>query len=512
MSPERVACLDLPAFPLQLLLRREPSWSAHPAVVVTEDRPQGIVLWSNRRARAARVLPGMRYAAALSLAAGLRAGVVAPAEITRAVDDIAEVCRAFSPNVEPSRLEPGVFRIDAGGLGRLLETGQYGGRELVHWARALRDAMVSRGLFATVIVGFDAFRTYALARALRGVRVFAAAPVGIDEEIRLVRAVPLGSLGPHGGLPPATRDALDLLGVRTLGALMRLPPLGLRERHGPEAERLWRRVMGDVFEPLAPEHPPPPLLAEREVEPPDTDSDRLLFGAKGLLHPLMVALHARGEALARLHVRLTLERAPPVLTALSPAEPSLDEAQITDLLRLKLESLALAGAVKWMALEAEGTRAPPGQAALPRLRGARDLEAGTRAISRLRAAFGDNAVVHATLRPNHLPEARFAWEPLTALREPHAPPQPESRPLIRRVFPKAMPLPHRPRHEPDGWLLRDWTQGPVVRLWGPFRLTGGWWVREVRRDYYYAETERGDLLWLYHDAVRRRWFLQGVVD
>jgi protein ImuB len=61
-------------------------------------------------------------------------------------------------------------------------------------------------------------------------------------------------------------------------------------------------------------------------------------------------------------------------------------------------------------------------------------------------------------------------------------------------------------------LLRNWRQGRVVRAWGPFRLTGGWWVREVRRDYHWLETETGDWLWVFWDQVRRQWFVQAEVD
>ena len=62
----RVACLDLPALPLQLVWRREPELRAQPVVVIDEDRPQGSVLWACERARAAGVLPGQRYAHALA--------------------------------------------------------------------------------------------------------------------------------------------------------------------------------------------------------------------------------------------------------------------------------------------------------------------------------------------------------------------------------------------------------------------------------------------------------------
>jgi protein ImuB len=55
-------------------------------------------------------------------------------------------------------------------------------------------------------------------------------------------------------------------------------------------------------------------------------------------------------------------------------------------------------------------------------------------------------------------------------------------------------------------------RGSVADQTGPYILSGGWWVREVRRDYYYVETRRGELLWVYYDRRRRGWFLHGRVE
>ena len=41
---------------------------------------------------------------------------------------------------------------------------------------------------------------------------------------------------------------------------------------------------------------------------------------------------------------------------------------------------------------------------------------------------------------------------------------------------------------------------------------GGWWVREVQREYQFILTRRGELLWVYNDKRRRRWFLQGELQ
>jgi protein ImuB len=76
-----LACLDLPALPLQMVWRTEPAWRAHPVVVIDEDRPQGEVPWACERARKTGVLVGQRYADGLSLCGGLRARVVPPEQI-----------------------------------------------------------------------------------------------------------------------------------------------------------------------------------------------------------------------------------------------------------------------------------------------------------------------------------------------------------------------------------------------------------------------------------------------
>ena len=122
-----IACLVLPEFPLQLLLCRQPSWREHAVAVVDRDAAQGIILWSNEKARAHRVLPGMRYAAALSLLPDLRASEVAAGEVAAGIESLTQALRFYTPDVEPSRAEPGVFWLGASGLSLLYPS-------LVRWA------------------------------------------------------------------------------------------------------------------------------------------------------------------------------------------------------------------------------------------------------------------------------------------------------------------------------------------------------------------------------------------
>jgi protein ImuB len=161
---DRMACIDLPAFPLQLLLRRHGEWRDRPVAVVDSDRPQGKILWVNERARGNRILPGMRYAAGLSLAGDLHAAEMPADEVDRAISALGRRLRCFTPHVEPARDDPGVFWLDASGLERL-----YG--SLPNWAGLIRSELRRSGLECNTTVGFSRFGTYALSKSKRGVLV-----------------------------------------------------------------------------------------------------------------------------------------------------------------------------------------------------------------------------------------------------------------------------------------------------------------------------------------------------
>jgi protein ImuB len=494
---DRLACIDLPAFPLQLLLRRHPEWQSQPAAVVEEDRPQGRILWVNERTRASRILPGMRYAAGLSLASGLRAGVVPREEIEQSIATVGRLLRHFTPRVEPSEGDPGVFWLDARGLEQLHGS-------LGSWAGRIHSELRRSGLHGTVVVGFGRFGTYVLAKVREGV-VVVGSPA---EEQAAARRVPLDRLA----LEPDVRDTLHRLGVETVGEFLDLPLEGIAKRFGPRACRLYRLASGELSVPLQPERPRTPPVERWILDHPETETPRLLAVIERLIPPLLRSLAERGHALAGLEVGLRFERLGDHLETVRPAAPTLDAAQLLDLVRLRLEAVRhLPDAVVEVVLVAEGVVAVPEQLRLFAHRPRRDLAAASRALARVRAEFGDGAVVRARLCEAHLPEASFTWEAVEKL----APPRP--RPagpttLVRRIYATPVPLPSRPRHEPDGWMLRGLEQGPVVRVLGPYVVSGGWWAQTVHREYHFAETQKGELLWVYYDRARRRWFLHGRVE
>lgn len=499
---DRLACVSLPALPLQLLLRRHPEWVICPVAVVAEDRPQGLICYVNAAAYKAGVRPGLCYAAGCSLTTDLRAGVVPPAEIDEATEAITERLRRFTPEIEPSTEKPGVFWLNGSGLTRL-----YPSHEV--WAKLIVADLNSAGFCATVVVGFTRFGTYAVATARNGIAVF---NDPVDE-----RATAWQVQLEHLGIDPDLLDTLMKLGITTVGAFLTLPVGGLLTRFGEAAYRLHRMASGELWMPLQPQKPQEPIRQRLILDDPETDAMRLLFRLKGLLHPLLKTLAVRGEALVGLTLRLQLDLSAGQAGGgiwreehICPAVPTLDLVQILDLIRLRLDAIELPTGVIEIELTASSVLAPAEQHRLTCLyrhgrqvveRPRRDLEAANRALARIRATFGNEAVGRVRFVDAHLPEASFRWEPLNqglGVRDQGSGSKlkTEARSLVRRILAKPVPL----------------RLPPGSTLHGPYIVSGGWWGRGTHREYYFAETRHGELLWVYHDPNRCCWFIHGTVE
>jgi len=500
-----LACILLPEFPLQLLLTQKPLWREHAVAVVDRDAAQGVILWSNEQSRAHRILPGMRYGAALALLPELRAGEVPSRDIDAAVEMLVARLRFYTPDVEPSRDEPGVFWLGASGLSLLYPS-------LVHWAELVRDEVGRAGFDVALVVGYTRLGTYASVKDLnagRGARLHVMASP--EEERERAARVSLTRLP----LEPGVRDTLAHLGVTTLGGFLDLPANGVRTRFGKDAHRLHQEASGELATPLQPLAPQLPVSSSVHLDDPETNLERLLTVIDRELRALTRTLDERAHVMVAVTLRLSFDDGNRVSERLQPASPTLDLAQVVELLRLRLasvlEAYANARGVVGIEIECEGTPGMHMQAELFATRTARDARAAARAIARVRADLGDGTVVRATIRDGHLPEARFAWEPVNVVIDPK-PRAVKSPPLVRRMYARAVafsPGRHRDTHAE---LIRHIDEGTVREVVGPFIVSGGWWRREVQREYYFVRTSNQRVLWMYYDRQRMGWFIQGEVE
>jgi len=503
-APPRLACVYLPDLALQIARRQAPDLSA----LATIDRPgssaQLLHLDDEAYRRGAR--PGMRVRVALGLCPELTIVHIDRDALDLALDQLSALLERFTPLVEASGEDPGAFWLDPSGMARL-----FGPPDA--WAAAIRGALADASWRASIVVGFRRFHSHAIARGRSDLLVLR----DLADEHDHAAAAPLAALN----LPKARVSDLDVLEVRRLGDLLRLPAAGLRRRFGAELADLHARAAGLDWAPLRPRTRRAPLLTTVTVDPPDDDRDRLLFAIKAALDPLITRLEAANTAARAIALTLRLEHQDPVTAAIEPAAPTRDRLVLLDLIRLRLAASTLRALVTEVDLEIDEICPEVQQSDLLRDRSRRDPAAADAALARLRAAYGDDAVTRAALRSAHLPEASFTWEPIQTTPAPAAPTRPlaanlsdDTPPLCRRLFARPRPLQSatNPADPPPIRDLEGLARGPILRLDGPYRVSGGWWVKEVERDYYYADTAGGELLWIFFDRPRSRWYLHGIVD
>jgi len=491
---KRVTCVLLPMLPMQILLRQKPHWYNAPVAVVDDEGPHGRITHLNGLARKCRLRIGMRQTVARDLVPNLHTAVVSPDETTAITQELIASLQTFSPRVEAID-QTGAFHIDPEGLRRL-----YGGYR--NWATCIDRYLRARHWHSSVTVGFHRYRTLAVAMLDGGVTILESP----DKEREQSDKTPLGEFDLSGDVC----ENLAALGIETLGDFLGLPAGELHSRFGAEASALHDLFAEGLQLPIQASAFDEPSRISFQVDPPDDDQHRLLFAVKGALHSLLHQVRARGEAVESLELSLHLERAPLHEEHIEPASSTLDLMMLLELIRLRLGEVELRGAVEEVEILANTVRARAEQTSLPGHQSAHDMGAAHRALARIRAAYGEQSVTKASLHEAHLPEASFRWEPIQRVRGP-ANMSSERPAMIRRVFARPKPLPPRKPKEPEAGpsLSRDQA---IEHLYGPYRVSGGWWKRLVERDYYYAETDHGDLLWLFYDRPRKRWFLHGVLD
>ena len=476
---DRLACVDLHPLPLRLLCRRHPAWREQPVAVVAELAPHGRILWVNRGARARGVAEGQRYGEVAGRTVGLHAGVVDEGAVARAVAALIRLLRRFTPEVEAG---DGGHTFWLGGRGI---TPLYG--SLTAWGEAIASTLARAGLEAAVAIGFTRFGTFAVARTHPGLTLL---PSPAAERVA-VASLPLARLA----LPPEAVRRLARLRVTTVAHLSRLPEAGVATRFGAEVARLHRLASGERDLPLQPAAEPLPAVATTSFEEPVADAHRLVAEVARLLEPLLTRLATRGEAAGALHLRLHLDTGGPCGHCLRPATPARDVAPLMELVRLRLEGQPVASGVVEVGVRLTGVAVAPAQTTLLPPHPHHDRAVAAAALARIGAELGDGVVGRFVLHDAHLPEERFAFQPLVELPAPQ-PPEAATPQLVRRIARSpaatAPPASHR-------------------LLAGPFRLATGWWAAEAVRDYGYATTPGGALLWLYRNRRTGRWYRHGEV-
>jgi len=314
--------------------------------------------------------------------------------------------------------------------------------------------------------------------------------------------------------PEETRARLARTGVRTIGAVLRLPRAGFARRFGMTQLAQLDALTGRSRDLRAAFQAPVRFRRRRELDCELSDQGRLLTELVPLIAALGAFLTARQCGVMELECRLVHRQAPPTRCVLSLAAPCADEQQLAALFGEHLNALRLPAPVRACELRADQLvpQLPPGRCLWqPGEHGGEAGEPSDGLIDRLRARLGSEAVYGLSLRQEHRPEG--AWivtrpPPVRARRamRERATDEPCGAGPQRPLW--LLPAP-QPLAAPDGLPRR---RGTLRLSSEPERIETGWWDGgEVARDYYTAVDGQGVRLWVFRErAAPHGWFLHGV--
>jgi len=507
------ACIFVPDFPVEAILRAEPELRSQAVAVLEGKPPLQTILGGNEKARGAGVLSGMTK---LQVEGCAEIALRERSEFqeSAAHQALFDCAQSFSPRVED--VAPGTLLLDLSGLGALFGA-------LPNIAREIFRRATTMGLEINVAVAFTLEATLLAAHGFSGVTVV---PEG--KEFAVLGSLPIAVLFVD---EIDSEDATEFLqtfsrwGIRKFRDLIALPTAALSERLGQRGIELQRKAGGIGMRTLVPSDPPLIFEESMELEFPLVLLEPLAFLLNRMLDQLCARLQARALAAQELLLELTLENGRSESDAASCFQraihlpvPLVDANIFLKLLQLDLKAHPPGAPVVKIRLWIEPATPRPAQNGLF-LPASPEPEKLGLTLARIAGVVGEGRAGSPQLLDTHRPQA-FEMQRFT----PSAPENgnchtPKDLVTALRIF--------RPRIAvtvtyQDGRLShisstqRSQNAGEVLWAAGPWRSSGDWWEQDswVRDEWDIAVQEKtGIALYrLVHDLVCGLWLLEGSYD
>lgn len=495
--------LRVPGLPLLARLEHRDPAPDVPVAVVTGGGTGQRIWRTNAAAASLGIEPGMPLGAAHTLAGPVLRTLERDERAEQALlTRLGVVALRYSPRVSLSPPDILVLEIAGslklfGGLAPLVGTLETG----------LARRLAPHGLGVSLAVAPTPAAAEAFARSGASVRITAS-----EDLVGALAELPIAVL------EPGAREAADLerLGVRTVGACLKLPRGGFARRLSPRLLERLDRLTGRMPDPRPRLRLPAHFETAIDLPAATRESGPIVEAARRLFVRLDDHLAAACAVTQRLTWRLVAESVPvdEFVTGLArPSRPHTGQREAW--VRLFAERLARRTpetAVTRLELVVTEIETATG-ADSKRIAGTEDDEAEmagnwARTLDRLTARLGEHALGVPEILAEYRPERAWRYRP------PHAPERGGGVPLhgARPVF-----LCRPVRALTADAAGRPFWRGPLTLVSVRERIEAGWWAGEdSTRDYYVARNAAGEHCWVCRVLPRAggspSWYLQGVFE
>jgi protein ImuB len=547
------AAIHIPNFPVQAVVRAEPSLRDSKIALIDGTPPIWNVVAVNDLARQAGVQLGITRAATEQFeSVEIRQRSQSQEKAAHAA--LLDLAWSVSPRVEDTA--PDTLVIDLAGLASLL-----GSDERI--VNLIAQRIATFGLAANIAVSENLEAAIHAARGFSGITLI---PGG--EEPQCIGRLAIGVLGAS----TETLETLDLWGVRTCAALAALPVLQLSERLGQEGVRLHEWARGTGVRAMVLAELSTTFEEELELEDSVEELEPLSFLLGRLLDRLCLRLTARSLAIGAIHVRFALDptgrkdvqtrndesrrkkKSSVYQKTLTLPVPMRDSKMLLNLLRLQLQSdPPLAPILKiFMAAEAAKPRAVQTGLFLPPSPDVAKLEL---TVARLANLVGESNVGSPQIVDTHRP-GEFRMVHFIPLHEESKKlrPKPASArnvkrgtathgsalttsqsrnslasPIAFRMFRPPLPASVQLHDSRPKKVSFRGARGEVLAASGPWRTSGDWWREDAWHQdewdleiRFHISSERAQkspascpqhgLYRFYFDSISHSWFVRGIYD
>ena len=529
------ACIFVPDFPAEAILRAEPELRSQPVAVLEGKAPLQKVFGVNEEARRAGVESGMSKLQ-IESCGGITLRPRSALQETAAHAALLDCAQSFSPVVEDTACD--TVLVDLAGLGPLFGSQTKIARDLARRASDL-------GLEANVAVAANPDAAMLAARGFAGVTVIAEGKEA-EQLGSLSAEVLCGGLANFGVKEDGGEflERLERWGICNLRALSALPDLAIAERLGQAGVRVQKLARGAVSRTLVPIETPLIFEEAIELEQPLVLLEPLAFLLGRLLDQLCARLSARALATQELRLKLDLDNrvqcetdwvgrgfaAPDRVHALQIFQralhlpvPLLDSRIFLKLLQLDLKTHPPGAPIIKIHLAAEPVRprAAQGGLFLPPSPEPEKLEL---TLMRIAGIVGENRAGSLEILDTHRPEGfrmqRFhPREPEE--RKASGDKQAGAQCLVTalRIFRPPLRVLVTLRDGKPGRMVcpkQQAIQGEVLWTAGPWRSSGDWWDQHGwARDEWDVALQQKSGIALYRvvrDLLSGQWLVEGEYD
>jgi protein ImuB len=294
-----LACIFIPDFSVQAILRFEPELRAYPVAVLNGRPPLERVVGLNEKARQTGVKIGATKSQ-LEAWENLVLRTRSKSQETSAHAALLDCAQSFSPEVEDA--SPGIALLNLAGLEPLLGP-------LPKIARDLARRVSQMGLEANIAMASNPDAALLAARGFSGVTL-----ISEGREAERLGNLPvdvlLESFSSDAAEAARWVEIFDRWGIRKLRALAALPEVPVSERLGQQGLRLQKLARGAASRSLRVLEPRLIFAESVELEYPIVLLEPLAFLLNRMLEQLCARLREHALAVQELHLNLDLAAVP----------------------------------------------------------------------------------------------------------------------------------------------------------------------------------------------------------